>query len=47
MAATTLVSVAGSLACYVGGLLVTPVTLAAWAVAYRNVFPAAGSEPER
>jgi uncharacterized membrane protein len=47
MAATTLVSVAGSLACYVGGLLVTPVTLAAWAVAYRNVFPVAGSEPER
>ncbi len=39
MAATTLVSVVGSLACYVGGLAVTPVTLAAWAVAYREVFP--------
>ncbi len=39
MATTTLVSLAGSLACYVGGLLVIPITLAAWAVAYRSVFP--------
>jgi uncharacterized membrane protein len=44
MAATTIVSVVGSLVCYVGGFLVTPVTLAAWAVAYRNVFPE-GEEP--
>lgn len=42
MATTTLLSVAGSLVCGVGSLLVTPVTLAAWAVAYRSVFP----EPE-
>jgi uncharacterized membrane protein len=42
MATTTLLSVAGSLLCGVGSLLVTPVTLAAWAVAYRSVFP----EPE-
>jgi hypothetical protein len=47
MAVTTLVSVVGSLVCYVGGLLVTPVTLAAWAVAYRSVFPADGGEPHR
>ena len=39
MATTTLLSVAGSLLCGVGSLLVTPVTLAAWAVAYRSVFP--------
>ena len=39
MATTTAISVLGSLACYVGGFLVTPITLAAWAVAYRRVFP--------
>lgn len=42
MAATTLLSVAGSMFCYVGGFLVTPITLGAWTVAYRSVFP----EPE-
>jgi hypothetical protein len=44
MAVTTIVSVVGSLFCYVGGFLVTPVTLAAWAVAYRNVFPEGGAK---
>ncbi|HQR39481.1 MAG TPA: hypothetical protein PLF26_13895 [Blastocatellia bacterium] len=39
MATTTLVSLLGSLVCYVGAFLVTPVTLAAWVVAYRRVFP--------
>jgi hypothetical protein len=39
MATTTILSVVASLFCYVGGFMVTPVTLAAWAVAYRNVFP--------
>jgi uncharacterized membrane protein len=43
MAMTTILSVVASLFCYVGGLLVTPVTLAAWAVAYRNVFPEGGA----
>jgi uncharacterized membrane protein len=43
MAATTVLSLLGSLACGVGSLLVTPVTLAAWAVAYRRVFPEEGS----
>ena len=31
---------AGMLLCYVGAFLVMPVGLAAWAVAYRQVFPA-------
>jgi hypothetical protein len=44
MATTTLLSVAGSLLCGVGSLLVTPITLAAWAVAYRSVFPEPGGE---
>lgn len=39
MAATTIVSIVASLFCYVGGFLVTPITLAAWAIAYRRVFP--------
>ena len=39
MALTTALSVAGFLLCYVGGLFATPVALAAWAVAYRRVFP--------
>jgi uncharacterized membrane protein len=41
MALTTALSVAGFLLCYVGGLVATPVALAAWAVAYRRVFPEA------
>ena len=45
MAATTLLSLAGSLVCYVGAFLVTPVTLAAWAVAYRRVFPEGPGHP--
>lgn len=39
MATTTVLSIVASLFCYVGGLMVTPITLAAWAIAYRNVFP--------
>jgi uncharacterized membrane protein len=39
MALTTALSLAGSALCYVGAFLVTPVTLAAWAVAYRRMFP--------
>jgi hypothetical protein len=39
MALTTALSVAGFLLCYVGGLVATPLALAAWAVAYRRLFP--------
>lgn len=38
MATTTLLSIVASLFCYVGGFMVTPITLAAWAIAYRRVF---------
>ncbi len=36
---TALLGFAGMLVCYVGALFVMPVTLAAWAVAYRQIFP--------
>lgn len=39
MVATTLLSLLSSALCYVGAVLVMPLTLAAWAVAYRKVFP--------
>lgn len=39
MLATTALTVGGSMLCYVGGLLAAPVAVAAWAVAYRKVFP--------
>lgn len=48
MATTTILSIVASLFCYIGGFMVTPITLAAWAIAYRRVFPApahAGSNP--
>jgi uncharacterized membrane protein len=40
MATTTILSIVASLFCYVGGFMVTPITLAAWAIAYRRIFPA-------
>jgi uncharacterized membrane protein len=40
MALSVLLGIAGMLLCYVGALLVMPVSFAAWAVAYRQVFPA-------
>lgn len=39
MATTTVLSIVASLFCYIGGFMVTPITLAAWAIAYRRVFP--------
>ncbi|HEX8775710.1 MAG TPA: hypothetical protein VF735_19215 [Pyrinomonadaceae bacterium] len=40
MALSVLLGLAGMLLCYVGAFLVMPVSFAAWAVAYRQVFPA-------
>jgi hypothetical protein len=40
MALGLLLGFAGMLLCYVGAFLVMPIGLAAWAVAYRQVFPA-------
>jgi hypothetical protein len=40
MALTALLGIVGVLFCYVGAFLVMPVSFAAWAVAYRQVFPA-------
>lgn len=40
MGLSVLLGIAGMLLCYVGALLVMPVSFAAWAVAYRQVFPA-------
>lgn len=40
MALGMLLGFAGMLLCYVGAFLVMPIGLAAWAVAYRQVFPA-------
>jgi hypothetical protein len=39
MALSTLLGIAGMLLCYVGAFLMMPISLAAWAVAYRKVFP--------
>jgi len=39
MATTTVASIVASLFCYIGGFMITPVTLAAWAIAYRRIFP--------
>ena len=39
---TTLFSIIGLFFCYVGAFLVLPVSFAAWAVAYRQVFPSQG-----
>jgi len=46
MAVTTTLSLVGSLFCYIGGFMVTPIVLAAWAVAYRRIFGLAG-QPSR
>jgi uncharacterized membrane protein len=40
MGLSALLGIAGMLLCYVGAFLVMPVSFAAWAVAYRQVFPA-------
>jgi len=45
MATTTVLSIVASLFCYIGGFMVTPITLAAWAIAYRRMFPAV-SDPD-
>jgi hypothetical protein len=39
MMLNVMLGIVGMLFCYVGAILIMPVTLAAWAVAYRQVFP--------
>jgi hypothetical protein len=45
VALNTALGLVGMLFCYVGAILVMPVSFAAWAVAYRQVFPAQDMRP--
>jgi uncharacterized membrane protein len=43
MLLTTLLGIVGVFLCYVGAFLMMPVSFAAWAMAYRQVFPDIGT----